>query len=64
MELRMMRALSGGERETMLDELSSETEKTVGEEGGGGEGGTGSAGDELGALAGLKPAALRQCKKC
>jgi hypothetical protein len=58
MELHMMRALSGSEVETMPDELYSATEKTVGEGGGAGEGGAGSAGDELGALAGLEPGGL------
>jgi hypothetical protein len=53
MELHMMRALSGSEVETMPDELYSATEKTVGE-----GGGAGSAGDELGALAGLEPGGL------
>jgi hypothetical protein len=55
---RHLRTLSGDELEAMPNELSSETEKTVGENRGSGEGGAGSAGDELGALAGLKPGGL------
>jgi hypothetical protein len=35
----------------------------VGEEGGSGEGGAGSAGDELGALAGLKPGGVASVKE-
>ena len=53
-----MRVLSGGELETMPDELSSDTERTMREEGGAGEGGTGFSRVELGALAGLEPGSL------
>jgi hypothetical protein len=60
---RHLRARSGGELETMPNELSSETEKTAGEESGSGEGGAESARDELGALAGLKPGGLTSAQE-
>jgi hypothetical protein len=58
MELRLERLQSGGELETMPEELSSETEKTVSKEGVAGVRVAGSAGNDLSLPAGLEPGCI------